>query len=181
MHSRKLLNWLVLAFLILSFIGFLDATFLTISHYTSRAVPCVISSFDCNKVTNGPYSTILGIPVALFGVGYYLILFVMTVAYLDRRYQKILLWTSRFTIMGLIMSLWFIFLMAFVIKAFCLFCLLSAFTSITLFVFKYFTNWAIPPSYKNTWDLFSTRSSVSVMRTPAFKKASSLKRLATVS
>ncbi|MEI6494946.1 MAG: vitamin K epoxide reductase family protein [bacterium] len=134
MHSRRLLNWLVAIFLVLSFIGFADASFLTISHYTTKSVPCVISSFDCNKVTSGPYSTILGIPVALFGVGYYLILFVMTLAYLDRRYQKILLWASRFTIVGLIMSLWFIFLMAFIIKAFCLFCLVSAFTSIALFI-----------------------------------------------
>jgi uncharacterized membrane protein len=145
MRSKKLINWLIVIFIILSFLGFSDALFLTISHYTIKTVPCVISSFDCNKVISGPYSTILGVPIALLGVGYYLVLFIIMVAYLDRnqngmnyRYRKILLLASRLTIIGLIVSLWLIFLMAFIIKAFCLFCLISALISIILFVLGLF-------------------------------------------
>ena len=52
--------------------------------------------------------------------------------------DKLLNLTARLTIIGLLASLWFIYLQLFVIKAICLYCMFSAFTSITLFIFGLF-------------------------------------------
>ena len=53
----------------------------------------------------------------------------------DANEDKLLNLTVRLTVIGLLASLWFIYLQLFVIKAICLYCMFSAFTSITLFVF----------------------------------------------
>jgi len=58
--------------LILSFIGFLDTLYLTYEHLTGSAVNCAILT-GCDKILTSQYSTIVGIPLALLGMFYYLV------------------------------------------------------------------------------------------------------------
>ena len=126
-------KWLIWGFVILSFIGFLDATYLTAKHYLGIPINC--SLFEgCEKVTSSQYATIFDIPVSLAGAGYYLLIFVLMIAYLDTKKERILYFISRLALLGFIASLWFLYLQLFVIKAICLYCMISFTTSTLLFI-----------------------------------------------
>ena len=116
-----------------SLIGFLDATYLTIQHYRGFGLDCG-PLLECDAVMTSQYAVIGGIPLALLGALYYLAIFLLTVAYYDRKHHYILSIISRLTILGFQVSLILVYLQAFIIRAFCFYCLLSALTSIGLFM-----------------------------------------------
>ncbi|MBI5733239.1 vitamin K epoxide reductase family protein [Candidatus Jorgensenbacteria bacterium] len=125
-------KWLVWCFATASFIGFLDATYLTVKHYLGTPITCSVFA-DCEKVTSSQYAVIGGIPVALLGACYYLFIFILVIAYVDTKKDHILYAIARITPVGFLASLWFIYLQLFVIQAICLYCIFSAFTSTILF------------------------------------------------
>lgn len=132
--STRIPKWLVWLFVLFSLAGFLDATYLTVKHYFGTPINCSIFA-GCEKVTTSQYATLWGIPVALLGAIYYLIIFVLVVAYLDTKKERVMYFTARLTLMGFLASLWFLYLQLFVIKAICLYCVVSALTSTMLFIF----------------------------------------------
>lgn len=119
--------------LVIAVLGFADASYLTVEHFKGTIPPCSIVS-GCETVLTSSYSAIFGIPVSLLGAIYYLIIAIGTFAYLDTKKTVVLKWALALTVFGLVMSLWFIFLQAFIVDAWCLYCLGSAATSIALFV-----------------------------------------------
>jgi uncharacterized membrane protein len=119
--------------LIVAVLGFTDAAYLTIEHFQGVIPPCSIVS-GCETVLTSSYSVVAGIPVSLLGALYYLIITIGVFAYLDTKKPDILKWTLSLTICGLLMSLWFIFVQALILKAWCIYCLGSAATSIVLFI-----------------------------------------------
>lgn len=125
--------WLVILFLAVAVIGFADATFLTAKSYLGGTIPCAILN-GCEEVVTSQYSKIFGLPVALLGSVYYLLIAVLTLIYLDSGSYRFLGAAARLTVIGLLASIWFIFLQVFVIHALCLYCLVSAGTSTTLFI-----------------------------------------------
>ena len=126
-------NWLLVFFPVLSAAGFIDATYLTIKHFLGTPIPCSILQ-GCEQVTNSPYSLIFGIPVALFGALYYLAILLLAVIYIDSRKPSVLKLLACLTPFGFLASLWFVYLQIFVIKAICLYCMVSATTSTILFI-----------------------------------------------
>lgn len=123
----------VIALLVVATLGFADAAYLTIEHFKGVIPPCSVVS-GCETVLTSSYSSILGMPVSLLGAIYYLLIAVGAFAYIDTKKTVVLKWTLSITIFGLLMSLWFIFLQAFIINAWCLYCLGSAASSIVLFI-----------------------------------------------
>ncbi|MDP2629523.1 MAG: vitamin K epoxide reductase family protein [Candidatus Harrisonbacteria bacterium] len=113
--------------------GFLDSAYLTISHFLDSELKCSLIQ-GCDIVTKSSFSTIGPIPVALVGLAYYLLLIVLLIAYLDRKNTKLLLIASQLTWAGFIASLYFLSVQAFVLRAFCEFCLYSALSSTVLFI-----------------------------------------------
>lgn len=124
---------IIILIALISFLGFLDASYLAAKYYLGGPIPCAILD-DCDTVTTSKYSAIAGVPVALMGAIYYLIIFVLTISYLESKKYKLAFFISRFTIIGFLASLWFVYLQVFVLKALCLYCLFSALTSTALFV-----------------------------------------------
>lgn len=120
-------------FLIIGLIGFLDASFLTLEHYRGSIPACGFLT-GCNEVLSSPYSQIRGVPLALTGVAYYLFVIFGAIYYLDTKKLHWLHILSGFTLIGIIASLYFVYLQAFVIKALCTYCLVSATTSTLLFI-----------------------------------------------
>lgn len=122
----------LIALLIVSAVGFLDATYLTAKHFLDDPVTCSILE-GCETVTTSKYSIFLGMPIALGGAIYYLavsillFLFIEGEAYLLRPLLVI-------TGVGFLVTLYLVYLQAYVLDAFCLYCLLSAVTSTTLFI-----------------------------------------------
>jgi uncharacterized membrane protein len=114
----------VLTIAALAFIGFADATFLTVEHFRGGAVPCFITT-GCDTVTTSSYSLVLGIPVALLGALFYLAVIVLALMDLDFKPR----WLGRalfiLSTIAFIESLYFLYLQAFVIHAFCIYCLIS--------------------------------------------------------
>lgn len=125
-------GWLKIAAVVVALAGLADASYLTSNHFAGINVPCNLVS-GCETVLNSTYSEIFGVPTALFGVAAYFAAFSLALlAYFGR--EK--LWTL-FGVAAAIMflfSVWLIYLQAFVIKAFCQYCLFSAATSTLLFV-----------------------------------------------
>jgi uncharacterized membrane protein len=124
---------IALILLIFSFFGFLDATYLTIKHFNGSSLICNITS-GCNTVLSSSYSEVFGIPVALGGAFYYLIIFILVIAFLDTKKDKILNLVSKLTIAGLFASIYFVYLQVIVLKSICQYCMLSAITSSLLFI-----------------------------------------------
>lgn len=133
-RTRLLPSWLIAGFISISFIGFLDASYLTISHYTGSALTCTLIQ-GCDIVTTSKYSEIFNIPVALLGMLYYLSILVLTLLYFDTKNPLLLRIIQPLTILAFLASIYFVYLQAFVINAFCQYCILSGITSTILFFF----------------------------------------------
>lgn len=80
-------------------------------------------SFNCDVVNRSIYSTVLGIPVALIGVGGYLLILALATIYRKNRETRLLLVASSFA--GLVFSLRLTYFEKFVLQAWCILCLTS--------------------------------------------------------
>ena len=126
-------KWLVIAFAAVSLIGFIDAAYLAAKHYLGTPIPCSLLE-GCEVVTSSIYATIAGIPIALVGTFYYLTLFIASIAYTDTGRAGIIRMAAYTTIIGFLVSLLLLYLQLFVIKALCMYCLISLGTSTILFL-----------------------------------------------
>lgn len=130
--QRPVLLALILA---LSFLGIADSWYLFQSAVTDTALTCDIGAGldGCNIVAQSPYSQLLGIPLALYGVGFFALLFVVGAILLmvqSRLLEKGLLALAAF---GALASVVFVYIQFFLIKALCIYCLLSAAITFVLF------------------------------------------------
>ena len=128
-------NRITILLLILSFLGFLDATYLTITHYLKTIPPCSILS-GCEFVVTSQFSTIFGIPLALLGAIYFFALFYLSIAILtsqNKLFSKIL---NKLAYFGLLISLFLFLLQALIIKAYCQYCIFSEIVILFIFVFS---------------------------------------------
>ena len=112
--------------------GLADAIYLTIHHYTMEAVPCG-EGFDCAAVLSSPYAEIGGIPLAIFGAIAYFTAFSLAIlsAFGNRLTWRV--FGAQVVLMTLFTS-WLVYLQAFVLKAFCQYCLISAGVTLTLLI-----------------------------------------------
>jgi len=123
-------NKLIFVLVGLALVGFLDAVYLTVSHFTGY-ISCSIFS-GCQEVLTSQYSQILGIPLALLGALYYFFILINALLYIDNQNKWSKLVIAYVPIGGFLFSLYLIYLMFFVINALCQYCLLSALTSTLL-------------------------------------------------
>jgi len=124
---------LIWAIILVAFIGFLDATYLTATHYGTVPLICGENS-GCDTVTTSQYSTVFGIPVALGGALYYFAVLFLSLLYVDRKKSIVLSIIPPFTVVGVLASGWFVYIQLFVLNAICYYCMLSATTSALLFI-----------------------------------------------
>jgi uncharacterized membrane protein len=112
-------------------VGIADAVYLTIHHLTAVPVPCSMM-MGCEVVLTSAYAEIAGIPIAAFGAIAYFVAFSLA---LLAAFGNRIAWTL-FGIQVAIMAAttgYLLYLQAFVLNAFCQFCLLSALITFTLF------------------------------------------------
>lgn len=129
-QNLKTISWI---FTIFSFLGFSDATFLTVEHFLGSPIPCSVFG-GCDAVTNSVYSNIGPIPIALLGSLYYLTLVILGIIYIDTKKEIPLKIASYITVVGFLVSLILVYLQIFVINAICLYCMISALISLVLFL-----------------------------------------------
>ena len=112
--------------------GLADSIYLTVTHLTGEDVTCLASS-GCSEVLSSAYATIGNIPLGAFGAfGYFAAFSLATLSAFGSRMAIILL---RLLVAGMLaMTLWLLFVQAFILHAFCDFCLLSAALTFSLSV-----------------------------------------------
>lgn len=128
-------SMLVAIIIVLAFLGLADTWYLTQSAFTNTALNCGIEALDqCNTVAQSEYSKVLGIPLSLYGFAFYVIFFVLAalVTTFSRPFfVKLMYWIS---VLGLLLSLYFLYLQVFVIEALCVYCLASFVIATLLFL-----------------------------------------------
>lgn len=135
---------LYIAAALLSLLGIADALYLTIEHITGQSVKCTIIS-GCSEVLSSPYAVVAGIPLAALGAAAYFAVFSLaTLAAFGYRAAGTLL-TPLITAMFFV-SLWLIYLQAFVIREFCQYCLLSAAITTALLVIVVVGRFVLKPA-----------------------------------
>jgi uncharacterized membrane protein len=120
---------------IIALVGLLDSLYLTYQHFTFKSIEVCPIFGGCNEVLISKYSEIFDIPTAFFGVLFYSGVIVFTMLFIKLRqvlYVKLLMAITTF---GFLFTLWLVYLQLFVINAICFYCMISAVTSTTLFVF----------------------------------------------
>ena len=126
-------RWLIISIFLVGFIGFLDASYLSSNAYFHTVPPCIITS-GCEVVTTSAYSRILGIPVAYMGTLYYLTNLTVWFIFVNKKRS----WAARLLPLvattGFLFSLWFLYVQAFILNAFCTYCMISVCTSTILFI-----------------------------------------------
>lgn len=120
---------------LVSLVGLGDSIYLTIEHISGRSVRCTILA-GCSTVLSSPYASFRGVPLALIGaVAYFTVFSLATLAAFGYTVAGKLLVLVIAAM--LLVSLWLFYLQAFVIEAFCQFCLLSALVTLVSSVLVY--------------------------------------------
>ncbi|MEK9160499.1 MAG: vitamin K epoxide reductase family protein [Patescibacteria group bacterium] len=119
--------------IVLTLIGLADSAYLSHSALTADPLVCDIEGLDkCNTVAASPYSKFLGIPLAVYGLGFYVLILMLTASLYGRTPRVLVQGLLAVTVLGALASLSFLFLQIVVIKAICIYCLVSACISFIL-------------------------------------------------
>ena len=124
--------------------GLADATYLTVQALTGETLSCG-GSPDCFRVLGSSYAKVGGIPVAMLGALSYFTVFTFA-TFAAFGYS----WAPKFLalIAGamFLMTLWLLYVQAFLLHAYCRYCLFSA--AITFLIAGLLI--AVPPSQRRT-------------------------------
>ena len=132
-RSERTNRVLANVFLVLAIIGFIDSLYLAIAYSTDTELSCAFLS-GCNEVAQSPYSSIAGVSLPFLGLLYYFFSITNALYYLATHRLAAATMLAYLGTLGFLASLYFTFLQAFVIKAFCIYCLISAGTATFLFI-----------------------------------------------
>lgn len=127
-------TWVILI-LVLAFLGLADSAYLAQHEITGAPLICNIENLDgCNTVVNSEYSRLFGIPLSEFGVLFYAVMFVLAsleLVLFDRLLRRVL---QGIAVVGMLASIYFVFVQFFFIGAFCIYCLASAIITLLVLI-----------------------------------------------
>ena len=125
MHTRA---GLLATLLVLAALGVADAWYLTQSALQGAALYCDVGAAldGCNIVAQSPYSKLLGVPLAAYGIAFYGLLFVIVAALFKATHHPLYQAVVALGVIGLIASIIFLFIQFVLIKALCIYCIASA-------------------------------------------------------
>lgn len=129
-------RWPAVVGLLLSLVGLGLSIYLTVAHYTTPTLLACPETglINCAKVTTSSYSEILGIPVALLGLLYFV---AMVPLQLPAVWRLPWPWLSRLRLAlattGIVMILWLIYVELYRLDAICLYCTAVHITTLLLF------------------------------------------------
>jgi len=116
--------------MLISLIGLGDSIYLTIQHLTGHSVRCSVTT-GCSAVLSSHYATVAGVPTAAFGaLAYFTAFSLATLAAFGHARARTAL--AILVAPMLITTLWLFYVQAFVLRAYCEYCLLSAGMTLTL-------------------------------------------------
>ena len=141
MTASRFRTILYAAVAIVSVVGLVDATYLTVQALTGETLSCG-GSPDCFRVLGSSYAKVGGIPVAMLGALAYFSVFTFATfaAFGYARAPKFLALMVGMMFLG---TLWLLYVQAFLLHAYCRYCLFSAATTFLIAGLVI----AVPPSH----------------------------------
>lgn len=121
MRKRAIIGWTLA---LLAFVGMVDSGYVAINSVRRFIIPCGFAQ-GCDEVLNSPYARIGGISIAWGGLAFYICL-AFSGIFSAFGFGQILRLTLPVCVLAFAFTLYLLYLQAFVIHAFCDYCLLSA-------------------------------------------------------
>lgn len=134
------------AILIATFVGLSVAGYIFYAKRYKEQVACP-SGGDCNAVVNSKYAKFLGIPLEYMGMSYYAVLFILYTSFiLNPAFRDTFLMplATALTVGAFLFSIYLLFVQAFLLKRWCIWCLLSAAASTIIFILSLISYDAAP-------------------------------------
>jgi uncharacterized membrane protein len=104
---------------ILAIIGIVVSALALREHYRTEASPCSINErWDCGIVNHSPYAMVYGIPVAVLGMGGYLLLGLLA-------FRRAYPWMLPFVMFALAFAIHLADVEAYVLGVWCIYCVAS--------------------------------------------------------
>lgn len=129
MKRSTLLSLIILC----SMLGAADAFYLAETALTNGTLLCNIDIIDgCNTVAKSPYAHLFGIPLGVYGVGFYVLFFILALIDTYRPHHRLDSVLAVLGAGGIVASLIFVGIQLILIKALCIYCLASALLSALL-------------------------------------------------
>jgi len=129
-------RWPAVTGILLSLMGLGVATYLTIQHFDQKIVlACPTSGLiNCEKVTQSSYSYIAGIPVAVLGLAFFVVMLILQLPVMWRSTdRRIRLARLAWAVAGVGTALWLVYAELFEIDNICLWCTSVHILSLILF------------------------------------------------
>ena len=141
MTASRFRTILYAAVAIVSVAGLADATYLTVQALTGETLSCG-GSPDCFRVLGSSYAKVGGIPVAMLGALAYFSVFTFA-TFAAFGYARAPKFLALMVGMMFLATLWLLYVQAFLLHAYCRYCLFSA--AITFLIAGLLI--AVPPSH----------------------------------
>ena len=124
--------------IILALLGLADAAYLTQVAYTGGSLACSIEGLSgCNVVAQSAYSKVFGIPLALYGVVFYVSFLLVFLLSRIRPHHRLFLIVTLMGLLGVLFSTYFLYVQVVLIKALCIYCIVSAIVTYILGILTY--------------------------------------------
>ena len=120
----------------ISLVGIFIAAYLTLYHYGFIGQLTCSIVHGCEAVQTSRWSRFLGLPVAAWGLGYYLTVFMLTMVGIEDRFAEsrpLSITLLVLTGWGAGFSIWLTYLEGVAIRAWCQWCISSAIIAVLLF------------------------------------------------
>jgi len=119
--------------LVIAVLGLAVSGYLLFAYQTTGPMVC-LSEHGCEAVRASRFAVIFGLPVPLYGVLYYFGLGVLAALWNPAEARRLRLPLRAVTGAGVAGSMWLTYLEAFVIKAWCSWCVISAVLAVMAFL-----------------------------------------------
>jgi uncharacterized membrane protein len=119
--------------LVFAFIGIAVAFYDSYAIYTGQLLWCPPPIDGCNTVAYSPYARIFGVPVGYFGLIFYSYMFALAALLaFDPLSRGLRLGVLLYATLGVSFLLYFMYIQFAFIRAFCIYCLISAMLTLLL-------------------------------------------------
>ncbi len=122
--------------LVFAVIGMAIASYDVIGIYNNWLLWCPPPIDGCNTVAYSPDGRIFGVPIGVYGLIFYFIMIVLAVllAFFRSSYRLRLI-GLLYAVTGVLFSIYFFYLDLALIRAFCIYCLISAILTVLLLIY----------------------------------------------
>ncbi|HEX8946752.1 MAG TPA: vitamin K epoxide reductase family protein [Candidatus Paceibacterota bacterium] len=139
----KTTRWTVLA---LSFLGIADAAYLAQSALSGSPLSCSlanVSTSGCQTVAQSAYAHVFGIPLGVYGVIFYGVVFALAAVSLLIPHVHVARALRILSVFGVLASVAFLFIQLSFIHALCLYCEASGILALLMFIVVWWRPFAL--------------------------------------